>query len=173
MAVILLFVFIVVPIAEITVFIQVGEKFGLWPTLTIVILTALVGTALLRYQGIRTLGRVQGSLEKGEVPVGEVFTGLCLLIAGALLLTPGFLTDALGFSLFVPSIRGFLTSGILRALSKRGRVWTNGSNSSNGSSARRPRASQPEKTVIDVDFMEVTEEPQIIEIPDKNDGKNE
>jgi UPF0716 protein FxsA len=169
MAVILLFVFIAVPIAEIATFIQVGEKFGLWPTLTIVILTALVGTALLRYQGLRALGRVQESLERGEVPVGEVFTGLCLLIAGALLLTPGFLTDALGFALFVPSIRGFLTGGILRALSERGQVWTNGSN---GSDARRPQASQPEETVIDVDFTEVTEDPQIIEIPDKNDGKN-
>ena len=169
MAVILLFVFIAVPIAEIATFIQVGETFGLWPTLTIVILTALVGTALLRYQGLRALGSVQESLERGEVPVVEVFTGLCLLIAGALLLTPGFLTDALGFALFVPSIRGFLTGGILRALSKRGQVWTNGSN---GSDARRPQASQPEETVIDVDFTEVTEDPQIIKIPDKNDGKN-
>ncbi|MEL0111000.1 MAG: FxsA family protein, partial [Rickettsiales bacterium] len=92
MPVIILFVFIAVPIAEIAVFIEAGEQFGLWPTLGLVILTAVIGTALLRHQGLQTIQRVQLSLERGEMPVGEVFTGLCLLVAGALLLTPGFLT---------------------------------------------------------------------------------
>ena len=170
MPVILLFVFIAVPILEIAVFIQAGDQLGLWPTLAIVILTAFLGTALLRYQGLRTLGRVQKSLQRGDVPVGEVFTGLCLLVAGALLLTPGFLTDAAGFALFVPNIRSFLSRGVLRALSKRGTVWANGSG---GFNASEPQASQPKETVIDGDFTEVTEDPRKIRTLDKNDGKKE
>ena len=170
MPVILLFVFIAVPILEIAVFIQAGDQLGLWPTLAIVILTAFLGTALLHYQGLRTLGRVQKSLHRGDVPVGEVFTGLCLLVAGALLLTPGFLTDAAGFALFVPNIRSFLSRGVLRALSKRGTVWANGSG---GFNASEPQVSQPNETVIDGDFTEVTEDPRKIRTLDKNDGKKE
>ena len=71
MPVILLFVFIAVPILEIAVFIQAGDQLGLWPTLAIVILTAFLGTALLHYQGLRTLGRVQESLQRGDVPVAS------------------------------------------------------------------------------------------------------
>jgi UPF0716 protein FxsA len=170
MPVILLFIFIAVPIAEISIFIRVGEQFGLWPTLAIVILTALLGTALLRYQGLRTWNRVQESLQRGEVPVGEVFTGLCLLVAGALLLTPGFLTDAMGFALFVPSIQGLLAGGVLRALSKRGTIWTNGSG---GFNASGPQNSQPDETIIDGDFTEVSENTRKIGILDKKDGKKE
>ena len=170
MPVILLFVFIAVPIAEIAVFIQAGGQFGLWPTLAIVILTALGGTALLRYQGLRTLGRVQESLHRGDVPVGEVFTGLCLLVAGALLLTPGFLTDAVGFALFVPGIRSFLAGGVLHTLSKRGTVRTDGSG---GFNASEPQASQPNETVIDGDFTDITKDPRKIRTPDKNDGNKE
>jgi UPF0716 protein FxsA len=170
MPVILLLVFIAVPIAEIAIFIQAGEQLGLWPTLVVVILTALLGTALLRYQGLRALDRAQGSMQRGELPVGEVFTGLCLLVAGALLLTPGFLTDAVGLGLFVPSIRGLLAGGVLRGLSKRGTIWTDGRG---GFNASGPQASQSEETVINGDFTRVTEDPQKIGTPDKNDGKKE
>jgi UPF0716 protein FxsA len=168
MPVIVLFVFIAVPITEIAVFIQAGDQFGLWPTIAIVILTALLGTVLLRYQGLRTLGRVQESLQEGEVPVGEVFAGLCLLIAGALLLTPGFLTDTLGFALFVPSIRGFLAGNVLRLLLKRKKkAWADGLD---GFNASGPQAHQSDKNVIDVDFTEVIENPRKIGTPDENNG---
>ena len=170
MPVILLLVFIAAPILEIAVFIQAGKQLGLWPTLALVILTAFLGTALLHYQGLRTLGRVQESFQRGDVPVGEVFTGLCLLVAGALLLTPGFLTDAAGFALFVPNIRSFLSRGVLRALSKRGTVWAD---ASGGFNASGPQSSQPDETVIDGDFTEVTEDPRKIRTLDKNDGKKE
>ena len=85
MPVILLLVFIGVPIAEIAVFIETGEQFGLWPTIGVVVLTALLGTALLRHQGLQTMVRVQNSLDRGEVPVGELFAGICLLAAALLL----------------------------------------------------------------------------------------
>ena len=100
------------PLIEIAVFIEVGGWIGLWPTIAIVILTAMIGTALLRAQGIATLNRARQQMDRGALPARELFDGLCLLFAGALLLTPGFVTDAVGFLLFVPpvrdSIRGFL-----------------------------------------------------------------
>ncbi len=104
----LLLVMIFVPIVEIALFIEVGGYMGLWPTIGIVVLTAMAGTTLLRHQGLATLGRVRESLDRGQLPVTELFDGLCLLVAGAFLLTPGFFTDTVGLLLFVPAIRVFL-----------------------------------------------------------------
>ena len=126
MPAIILLLFIGVPIAEIALFIQAGEWLGLWPTLALVILTAILGTVLLRHQGLQTLARVRKSLDRGEVPVGELFTGLCLLVAGVLLLTPGFLTDTVGFLLFVPVIQRTIGGWVLRALARRGDIFVNG-----------------------------------------------
>lgn len=108
MGLIVLAAFIAVPLIEIGLFIQVGDAIGLWPTLAVVVLTAVAGTALLRHQGLGTLGRLQASMERGEMPLEPVFDGFCLLAAGALLLTPGFFTDAVGFALFVPAFRNIL-----------------------------------------------------------------
>lgn len=97
--------FVAVPIIEIALFIQVGGVIGLWPTLLIVVLTALLGTALLRQQGAAALSRLQGSLSALSDPSEPLAEGAMILFAGALLLTPGFFTDALGFSLMVPGVR--------------------------------------------------------------------
>lgn len=97
--------FIGVPVAEIGLFIEVGGLIGLWPTLITVVLTAMLGTALLRAQGFGVMARAQEALNRGEVPVDEAVHGVFLLVAGLLLLTPGFLTDAIGFALFVPPLR--------------------------------------------------------------------
>ena len=105
MALLILLLFIAVPVIEIALFIQVGGVIGLWSTIGVVILTAMLGTALLRHQGLDTLRRVQESLAENRMPVVEMFDGLCLVMAGALLLTPGFMTDAFGFLLFVPPFR--------------------------------------------------------------------
>ncbi|MGB0920333.1 MAG: FxsA family protein [Alphaproteobacteria bacterium] len=104
-AFILFALFIGVPVAEIGLFIEVGGWIGLWPTLVTVILTALIGTALLRAQGFSVMTRAQEALNRGEVPVDEGVHGVFLLVAGLLLLTPGFLTDAIGFALFIPPLR--------------------------------------------------------------------
>jgi len=117
MAGLILLLMIAVPIIEISVFIQAGELIGLWPTLIIVILTALMGTALLRRQGLATLQRAQDSMNAGRPPVAELFDGLCLFVAGLLLLTPGFVTDAVGLLLFVPLFRTFILGGLIRRLS--------------------------------------------------------
>lgn len=116
MALLLLAAFIGIPLLEIAVFIQVGDRIGLWPTLAIVVLTAIVGTYLLRLQGLMTLQRAQEAVDRGELPLKEVFDGACLLVAGVLLLTPGFVTDLLGVLLFLPPVRALLRRLLARRL---------------------------------------------------------
>lgn len=100
--------FVLVPIIEIALFIQVGGFIGLWPTLAIVVLTALAGTWLMRAQGMAVLAELQGKLQDGGNPTGPIAHGAMILFAGALLLTPGFFTDAVGFSLLLPPVRAAL-----------------------------------------------------------------
>jgi len=111
-----------VPVLEIAVFIEIGGRIGLWPTIATVILTAVLGTALLRQQGLVALKSAQKSLEKGDFPVREVFDGLCLLVAGALLLTPGFVTDGMGFLLFLPPVRVLIGAWAWNYLIRHGRI---------------------------------------------------
>lgn len=108
MALILFAAFLAVPVIEIGLFIELGGFLGLWPTLGLVVLTAVVGTSLLRQQGGATLAKAQVNLQQGIIPLKEVFDAICLLVAGALLLTPGFLTDGLGASLLLPPVREIL-----------------------------------------------------------------
>ncbi|MEX2618497.1 MAG: FxsA family protein [Alphaproteobacteria bacterium] len=155
MGLILLLAFIAVPIIEIALFIQAGELFGLWPTLGVVILTAIAGTWLLRWQGLATWTRATQSLQNNQFPIEEVFTGLCLVIAGALLLTPGFMTDTIGFALFLPPVRRVL-AGMLRRRLQRGQgpsVWINGE--AMDFSHRRQK---PPDNVVDGEFQEVDPE---------------
>lgn len=126
MAVFIALAFILVPIIEIAIFIEVGGEIGLWNTLAVVVLTAIVGTWMLRAQGLRTLRRAQDSLARQVFPVTEVFDGLCLLVGGAFLLTPGFLTDAVGFLLFLPPVRAAIRAAVLRYLSASGMNWVDG-----------------------------------------------
>ena len=88
----LLILFIAVPIIEIGLFIQVGGFIGFWPTIAIVILTALLGSTLLRSQGMTALGNLQSSVGAGENPMGHIAHGALILVAGVVLLTPGFFT---------------------------------------------------------------------------------
>ncbi len=113
MAIVLLLALVITPIVEIGVFIEIGGLIGLWPTLAIVVITAVAGTALLRAQGLATLARARQSLARGEFPARQVFDGACLLVAGALLLTPGFVTDGIGLALFLPPVRELLRRWVL------------------------------------------------------------
>ncbi len=114
MAIFLLAAFIGVPLVEIAVFIQVGGWIGLGPTLALVVVTAVLGTWQLRAQGLATLLRARDQVERGALPARELFDGACLLVAGALLLTPGFMTDAVGFLLFLPPVREKLRAFLAR-----------------------------------------------------------
>src|SRR6056297_3830120 len=116
----LLLAFIAVPLIEIALFIQVGGAIGLWPTLLIVVLTAILGTTLLRNQGIAALGNLQNSFREMRDPTEPLAHGAMILFSGALLLTPGFFTDALGFALLIPGVRNW----VLRELKKRIEVQT-------------------------------------------------
>jgi UPF0716 protein FxsA len=97
--------FVLVPLIEIGLFIQVGGWIGLWPTLAIVVVTAIVGTALVRQQGIRAINELRSSINALRDPTENLAHGAMILIAGALLLTPGFFTDAVGFLLLLPPVR--------------------------------------------------------------------
>ncbi|HAD09415.1 MAG TPA: biotin--acetyl-CoA-carboxylase ligase [Porticoccaceae bacterium] len=109
----LLLLFIVIPIIEMWLLIKVGGLIGALPTIALVLLTAMVGLALLRQQGFSTLMRGRSKLESGELPAMEMIEGLVLAVSGALLLTPGFFTDALGFAGLLPFSRRWLVSRLL------------------------------------------------------------
>ena len=116
---ILLLLFIAVPIVELWVLIKVGGLIGALPTIATVLLTAVLGVALLRQQGISTLLRARQRLEMEEVPAQELIEGLFIAFGGALLLTPGFITDAVGFACLFPLSRQLL----VRRLLPRVEVW--------------------------------------------------
>jgi UPF0716 protein FxsA len=97
--------FLLVPLIEIALFIQIGGLIGLWPTLGIVILTAILGTWLVRTQGLMALGQLKTSFADLNDPTEPLAHGAMILFAGALLLTPGFFTDAVGFLLLTPPVR--------------------------------------------------------------------
>jgi len=101
----LFLLFLAVPLIEIALFIQVGGLIGLWPTLAIVVLTAIAGTWMIREQGVREIGRLRRSFEELRDPTEPLASGAMILFAGALLLTPGFFTDAVGLLLLVPAVR--------------------------------------------------------------------
>ncbi len=147
---ILLFAFIAVPIIEIALFIKVGGYFGFWPTIGIIVLTAMIGTALLRQQGLATLESARSSLEKNHFPLKEVFDGLCLLFAGALLLTPGFFTDSLGLMMFVPPFRALLAGRAARYMAEHGHIEA-------GFAGPGPYEG-PGETVIDGEYTDITPE---------------
>ncbi|WP_020482573.1 FxsA family protein [Methylomonas sp. MK1] len=97
--------FLIVPFVEIYVLLQVGGLIGAFPTILLVVFTAVLGAWLLRRQGFATWQRVQSGLAQGEIPAYEMIEGPILLVGGALLLTPGFFTDMLGFACLIPTLR--------------------------------------------------------------------
>lgn len=162
MPILLLVMFIAIPVVEIALFIEVGGWIGLWPTVAIVIGTAFAGTTLLRMQGLAVLQRVQESAARNELPVAEVFDGLCLLVAGVLLLTPGFFTDTVGFLLFVPAFRRIAGAAVWRWMARNGGISVSGaafrgpgSGPGNGPGSGASRGGTG--PVIDGEFEEVDE----------------
>jgi UPF0716 protein FxsA len=105
-------IFLIVPIIEIYLLIQVGQVIGAGWTIFLVVFTAVIGVWLLRIQGLSTLTRAQQKLQQNELPAQEMLEGMGLVVAGALLLTPGFFTDTVGFILLFPPTRVWLVSRI-------------------------------------------------------------
>jgi len=106
-------VVLVVPFVEIYLLLQVGGIIGAFPTISLVVLTAVIGAALLRQQGLETFQRFQRGLAQGQIPAYEMIEGPIILLGGALLLTPGFITDALGIACLVPSLRRKIAQYVL------------------------------------------------------------
>jgi len=102
---ILLLIVLVIPFAEIYLLLGVGSIIGAFPTILLVVFTAVLGAWLLRQQGFATFRRFQESLARGEIPAYEMIEGPLILVGGALLLTPGFITDVLGFACLIPATR--------------------------------------------------------------------
>lgn len=158
MRIALLLVFIAVPLLEIALLIKAGESFGFWPTLLIVIATAFLGTVMLRWQGLSVMMRARQTLRDGNIPIESVADGVFLLLAGAFLLTPGLLTDGVGFAFLVPSVRRWLGSKILRALSQRMDLGNEQDfEEKNAPGARRPKANRDRagNIVIDADYKDL------------------
>jgi UPF0716 protein FxsA len=163
-------IFVAMPIIEIAVFIQAGELIGLWPTIGVVVLTAILGTSLMRAQGLQTLAKAQSQMDQGEMPIGALFDGICILVAGVLLLTPGFVTDTFGFLLLIPPLRQLIGAKVIMKLVQSGNIRTNfrgatyssgaqdgpngrGPNGPGGHGGSRPHGAGP---IIDGDFEDVS-----------------
>jgi UPF0716 protein FxsA len=161
LGILLLAVLIGVPLIEIGLFIEIGGFIGLWPTLGLVVLTAMIGSWQLRAQGLATLARGRAQLDRGELPTRELFDGFCLVIAGALLLPPGFMTDTVGIALFVPRVRDALRRFLASRMetTTETRVWVDGEEAHPG--GRRPGTGR----VIEGEFRDVSDAPD-----DRDDG---
>ncbi|MCX4028369.1 FxsA family protein [Endozoicomonas sp. SM1973] len=134
----LLMLFIVVPIVEMFVLIKVGEVIGAWLTIGLVLLTAVIGLQLLRQQGLSTLMHAQQKMQQGQIPAKEMAEGIILAVGGALLLTPGFVTDALGFCCLLPFTRHWLIKQAIKKGFKVHNMHTSAHFTAEASSHRDP-----------------------------------
>lgn len=146
--------FIAVPLVEIGLFIQVGGAIGLWPTLLVVVLTAVIGTQLMRAQGAHAMSQLRNSFGQMQDPTEPLAHGAMILFSGALLLTPGFFTDAVGFALLVPAFRTLVFNYL------RSRVKVQSFSMGQGMGASQPHGPRPANNddVIDGDFTDVSPE---------------
>lgn len=110
---------LVLGFAELWLLVNVASGIGFLPTLGLCILTGVVGGALVRRQGLKTLQQIQQAVGRGEVPAVQIVSGLVLLIVGALLIVPGFITDILGFLMLVPGLRGLAAGRVAKSLEGR------------------------------------------------------
>ncbi|MEM7470699.1 MAG: FxsA family protein [Pseudomonadota bacterium] len=156
----LFLLFVTIPIVEIALFIQVGGWLGLWPTLGIVVLTAILGTALVRAQGLQAMGQIKTNLNELRDPTEALAHGAMILTSGLLLLTPGFFTDAVGFALLVPPIRLAIFHSVRKRVKVQSFVDT-------GQHPHRPNPAGPTARgqtpqggdVIDGEFTDLEDEP--------------
>ena len=112
----LLLLFIVVPAVELALLIEIGRRIGTLETIGLIVVTGLVGAAMARSQGLRVLSRVRQEMSTGEMPAGSLLDGVLILLASALLITPGVLTDAVGFLCLMPGFRGLVKRELARRI---------------------------------------------------------
>jgi UPF0716 protein FxsA len=172
--------FVVLPVAELMILIKVGGLIGILPTVGLILSTAFIGATMLRRQGIETLMRANQRLQEGQIPAVEVFQGFLLALGGAFLLTPGFITDALGFALLLPRIRASLGRHLMRSMANNSGVrFYSGFESGfepASQSAYQPEAaagtaskSASQQEIIEGEFEEVSD---LRHLDDKNRSKS-
>ena len=164
----LLLAFIAVPLIEIGLFIKVGGWLTLWPTLAIVLTTGIIGTFLVRQQGLKVLGELRSSMSQMRDPLSPLAHGAMILFAGALLLTPGFFTDAVGFLLLIPALR----RAIIAAVGARIKVASFGSVHETQYSSGPGRGRDPQQRyfaddIIDAEYTDLTDTPASDSKPNK------
>jgi UPF0716 protein FxsA len=150
MRLLLVIAFIVVPLIELGIVIQVGELIGAAPTILLLLAVSLAGAWLVRREGTRAWRRFTDALRSGRVPADEVLEGAMVLFGGALLLTPGFATDAVGLLLMVPPVRALVGSTLKRRLGARLTVTSLG-----GTAGRRTPQARPRDDVVDVEVVNI------------------
>lgn len=163
--------FLVIPVIEIFFLIKVGEVIGAFPTIILVVLTAVIGAGLLRQQGLSTLARFQQNMGKGKIPAKEIVEGVLLAVGGALLMTPGFVTDTMGFLCLLPFSRQAIASEIVKRSAHKmkdginaqmgGFTYQSYTQSSNPNNDR-------DDNIYEGEYTEVDDDPQIL--PGKNNS---
>lgn len=141
----LIIIFLVMPLLELAVFGMVSEHIGVWNALLFALLTAIIGGYLVKRQGLQTIANMRQASGAGQIPLNEIFDGFCLVAAGAFLITPGFLTDAIGFALLMPKFRE-----VMRGLIKAHTHWgVTGSSASQSPNMRDPDVIEGEFEHVD------------------------
>ncbi len=115
----LILIFIVVPLIEILLLIEIGNQIGALNTILVIVLTAILGASMMRHQGFTIMRNIQRDLSEGRMPTVELINGALVLVGGIVLLTPGFFTDAVGFILLIPATRGFIRKKIQRLIRRK------------------------------------------------------
>lgn len=115
---------VIVPLAELAVMLAVGHWIGIWATIALLFVVSLLGFVLVKHQGLGVWRRIRAEIRDGQVPAAAALDGALVLVAGVLLLIPGFITDALGFVLLVPAVRGLIRRFASRRITRRVRYVT-------------------------------------------------
>lgn len=147
MGIALFFLFLVVPMIEIGIFILLGQSIGLWPTLLGVVVTALIGSLIIRMQGVSLIQEIRRLTGQGQLPARQIADGVMLAVAGALLMTPGYFTDSAGFLLLVPPVRLAIYELLKNRMGKMASVHVGGG----PSQPRQPNRPGNDDGVVDLD----------------------
>ena len=167
--------FLVIPIIEIFFLIKVGEVIGAFPTIILVVLTAVIGAGLLRQQGLSTLARFQQNISAGKLPAQEMVEGIMLAVGGALLMTPGFVTDTMGFLCLLPFSRKYIAANIIKRSGAKISAGMSGGFTGSAGGFYQQANHRADEDVVEGEFTEVEDDPVVIshnKKPDTNPDKN-
>ena len=152
-------IFLVIPVIEIYFLIKVSEIIEVFPTIILVLLTAVIGAGLLRQQGISTLSRLQNNLGQGKLPAQELIEGVLLAVGGALLMTPGFVTDTIGFLCLLPFSRKTLAKIIMKKSADKMKARMG----AQMGGFSQPSSSSHDSNIYEGEFTEVNDDPHGID----------